>query len=139
MASRGQESALTTWLLQNPSYSWHAFIAPLFGLFGLGILAFLWMRFWRHRLLRWIIAGFGCWALAQGMDFVEGLEQAGALYDWMQATFAVDRRYGVTHSWKVVEEVLEMLGTTLLWVGFLKYLATAADGLQIRLRYPPRR
>jgi hypothetical protein len=139
MAASGEETEVTAWLLQNPSYSWHTFIAPAFALFGLGILAFLWLRFWRLRLLHWILLGFACWGLAQVMDFIEGLEQVGALYDWLQATFAIERRYGVTHSWKVAEEVLEMLGTTFLWVGFLKYLATIADGLQIRLRYPPRR
>ncbi len=46
---------------------------------------------------------------------------------------AIEDKYFVTHTFKVVEEVLEMLGTTLLWVGFMHYVAAAADGVKLKL------
>lgn len=134
MAKDGEPGAVTGILLKNPSFSWHTFIAPFFAICGLGILAFLWLSFWRLRLLHYVILGFGCWAVAQGLDFVEGLDAADDFYEWVQAQLGVERKYGVTHTFKVVEEVLEMLGTTLLWIGFLKYFAQASDGLQFRLK-----
>lgn len=116
----------------NPSFSWHTFIAPVYALFSLGILALVGLSFWRRRLLPYLVIGFGCWAVAQGIDFVEGLDTAEQLYDWGQDTFGVERRYGVTHTVKVVEEILEMLGTTFLWIGFLHYLAGVLDGRAVR-------
>ena len=122
-------------VLFNPSFSWHTFIAPVYALFSLGILALVGHSFWRRRLLPYLVLGFGCWAVAQGIDFVEGLDAAEQLYDWGQETFAIERRYGVTHTVKVVEEMLETLGTTLLWIGFLHYLAGVLDGRRVRFRY----
>jgi hypothetical protein len=122
-------------LLQNPSYAWHGLIAPLYALCGLGIAVFLWSPFWRLKLTRYLILGLGCWAVAQGMDFVEGLDSVDTVYDRVQEWLGGEtRRYAVTHTFKVVEEVLEMLGTTLLWMGFLSYLADVADGLELRFR-----
>ena len=100
-----------------------------------GHIAFLWLEFWRLRLIHYLILGFGCWGVAQGIDFVEGLDNVDALYDWVKDKAGIDRMYGVTHSFKLVEEVLEMLGTTLLWVGFLYYLAYATNGMEFRLRF----
>ena len=125
--------AVADTLLWNPSFSWHTFILPVFAAFGLFILAFLWMSFRVFGLLRFLILGFGCWAVAQGIDFIEGLGEAEDLYDWFQETLSIERAYGVTHSFKVVEETLEMIGTILLWTGFLRYLARVSGGVQIRL------
>jgi hypothetical protein len=138
LAGKGDNTAVTEMLLRNPSFSWHTFIAPVFALCGLGILAFLWRSFWRLGLIHFLVLGFGCWAVAQGIDFIEGLDRVADLHLWLEEAFGADSRYGVTHSLKVIEEVLEMLGTTLLWTGFLKYLAVAADGLNLRLdsRHP---
>lgn len=121
-------------LLWNPSFSWHTFIAPFFGVCVLGMLAFLWLEFWRLRLVHWLVLGFGCWAVAQGIDFVEGLDAIEGVYDDIQAYFEIERRYLVTHTFKVVEEVLEMFGTTLLWVGFLKYFAHISRGQEFKLQ-----
>ncbi len=133
LAERGENTAATELLLQNPSYSWHTFIAPVFAVSGLFILGFIWMTFWRQRLLHFIILGFGCWAVAQGLDFIEGLDNVDELYYWFQDTLDIEDEYGVSHTFKVIEETLEMLGTTLLWAGFLYYLAHVSDGLQFRL------
>jgi len=120
-------------LLKNPSYAWHAFVAPIFALCGLIILLFLWTAFWQLNLTRYLILGFGCWIIAQGIDFTEGLDNIDDFYLWIKERFAFESKYGVSHTFKVVEEVLEMLGTTLLWIGFLHYFAIVADGVQIQL------
>jgi hypothetical protein len=134
LAAKGENSAVTEIMLQNPSFSWHTFIAPFFALCGLGILLFLWLSFWRLRLVHFLILGFGCWAVAQGLDFIEGLDDVDIFYDEIQQMLSIRRKYGVTHLFKVIEEVLEMLGTTLLWVGFLHYLAHVSNGHRFTLK-----
>ena len=120
-------------LLQNPSFSWHTFIAPIFALCGLAIALFLWMEFWKLNLFRYLFLGFGCWIVAQSLDFVEGLDEVDTYYKLVQDYFEIERAYFVSHTFKVVEEFLEMLGTTLLWIGFLSYFAYVADGLKFKL------
>ncbi|MDM8559039.1 hypothetical protein [Candidatus Parabeggiatoa sp. HSG14] len=119
--------------LKNPSFSWHTFIAPMFAVCGLGITIFLWMAFWRLNLIRYLVLGFGCWIVAQSIDFIEGLDDIDTFYNSIKDYFSIERKYFVTHTFKVVEEVLEMFGTTLLWIGFLHYFAIVANGLQIQL------
>lgn len=119
----------------NPSFSWHTVIAPFYAVCCLAIAAFVGLEFWRRGLIIYLVLGFGLWAVAQGIDFVEGLDEVDGLYDWLQAALGVERRYGVTHSMKVIEEMMEMFGTTLLWVGFLHYLAQISDGMNLKLRY----
>ena len=135
MAEKGDssEGAVVGLLLQNPSFSWHTFIAPIFALCGLAIALFLWVEFWKLNLFRYLFWGFGCWIVAQSLDFVEGLDEVDTYYGLVQDYFAIERAYLVSHTFKVVEEFLEMLGTTLLWVGFLSYFAHVADGLKFKL------
>lgn len=127
------EGAIVGILLKNPSFSWHTFIAPIFALCGLAIALFLWMEFWKLNLFRYLFFGFGCWIFAQSLDFLEGLDGIDDYYKLIQDYFAIEREYFVTHTFKVVEEYLEMLGTTLLWVGFLSYFSHVADGLKFEL------
>jgi len=124
---------ITGFWLKNPSFPWHTFIAPFFALCGLGILVFLSATFWRLNLIHYLVLGFGCWAIAQSLDFIEGLDEAEQLYEWIQESLDIKREYAVTHTFKVVEEVLEMFGTTLLWIGFLHYFAHVGNGLQFKL------
>jgi hypothetical protein len=127
------EGAIIGTLMKNPSFSWHTFIAPVFALCGLAIALFLWMEFWKLNLFRYLFLGFGCWIVAQSLDFVEGLDDIETYYKSVQDYFSIERAYLVSHTFKVVEEYLEMLGTTLLWVGFLSYFAHVADGLKFEL------
>ncbi|MCK5719163.1 MAG: hypothetical protein KAH84_04340 [Thiomargarita sp.] len=137
----GESGVITQFLLQNPSFSWHTFIAPFFILCGLGMVIFLLIDFWQLKLWQaklshyiiLVFLGFGCWAIAQGIDFIEGLENADNIYKSIQQSLEIKHKYGVTHTFKVVEEVLEMFGTTLLWVGFLYYLAHISNGLQLKI------
>ncbi|MCK5876198.1 MAG: hypothetical protein KAG43_01080 [Candidatus Marithrix sp.] len=121
-------------LLKNPSFAWHTFIAPFFALCGLLIAVFLWTAFWKLDLTRYLVLGFSCWIVAQGIDFIEGLDNIDEFYILIKDTLDIKYKYGVSHTFKVVEEELEMLGTTLLWVGFLYYFAHISNGLQIHLK-----
>jgi hypothetical protein len=131
----GEHGAIMGFLLKNPSYAWHTFIAPFFALCGLGIVIFLWTAFWRLHLIHYLILGFACWVVAQGIDFSEGLDDIKQFYQWIQESLNIERKYAVSHTFKVVEEVLEMFGTTLLWVGFLYYFANVSNGLQLKLNF----
>jgi len=135
MATKGSEEQgpLLSFFLNNPSFSWHTFIAPVFAVCGLMIALFLWLAFWRLNLVRYLVVGFGCWIVAQSIDFLEGLKDIDVVYASVQEYYAIEDIYLVTHTFKVVEEVLEMLGTTLLWVGFLYYFAAVSDGIKIKL------
>ncbi len=135
----GKGASLLSFFLKNPSYDWHTFMVPVFALFGVGITAFLWTKFRRFHLFRYLFFGFACWFISQGLDYIEGLyvediPQIESFYMKAKRVLAIDQEYGVTHLFKVVEEVLEMFGTTLLWIGFLKYFAEVAHGLKIHLR-----
>ena len=137
MAETGDNTQLTETLLANPSFNWQNFIAPIYALFCLGVLALAGPEFWRRGLWPWMLFGFGCWAVSQAIDFVEGMDVAADIYDWAQATFGIERRYGVTHTAKLIEEMLEMFGTTLLWIGFLHYLAALLQQRSLRFVYYP--
>jgi len=127
-----EHSIVVNTLLQNPSFSWHTFIAPFFIICGLAITYFIWNRFRALSLFRYIFIGFGCWIVSQSLDFIEGLNDIDTFYEAVQDYFNISEYYLVTHTFKVIEEYLEMLGTTFLWIGFLKYLAHGVNGLQLR-------
>jgi len=127
------QGIIIEFLLKNPSFPWHTLIAPIFALCGLMITVFLWTTFWQLKLTRYLILGFGCWIIAQGIDFIEGLEKVDEYYKMIQERFEIEEKYAVSHTFKVVEEVLEMFGTTLLWIGFLHYFTRVSHGIQIKL------
>jgi len=127
------QGMIIEFLLKNPSFPWHTLIAPIFGLCGLVITVFLWTAFWQLRLIHYLVLGFGCWIIAQGIDFTEGLDNIEEIYKSIQESLNIERRYAISHTFKVVEEVLEMFGTTLLWIGFLHYFTTVSHGIQIKL------
>jgi len=135
MVKDDESGIILKFLLKNPSFAWHTFIAPFFALCGLGILFFLWTNFWRLNLMRYLIWGFICWFIAQSIDFTEGLDDIDEFYKWIQTSLELEHKYAVSHTSKVIEELLEMFGTTLLWVGFLSYFANVSNGLQIKLDF----
>ncbi len=92
-----------------PSYNWQWVFAPFFGGFGLYILYFLWRQVSENRLRLMVLAAFGCWALAVGIDFLEGRE---GFFESMANALEV-KKYTVSHPLLMLEEFLEMFGTTL--------------------------
>jgi hypothetical protein len=99
------------------SYTWQVVFVPLFGAIGLFALLFLWKQLKTPALRSLLVIGLGCFAVAVGLDHVEGLEHG---YDWLTARFDFDD-YTVTHFAKALEEWIEMLGTTCLLIGFLTH------------------
>ncbi len=120
-----------------PSYGWLLVFVPIFGAFGLFLLWFL------NRELKSavekikVVAAIGLLVIAVLVDFVEGLEPTHALnlHASISGAFAWDFDI-VRHYSKSLEEFLEMLAMTLLWVVFLRHLMTTTA--EIRLRFTNR-
>lgn len=121
--------ALGTWYQDYPSYTWQLVVGPLFVAMGLFLLVFLWRELQRPGL-RWLmVLALGCFSLAVAMDYVEGV------YGGYKAIIvATGWQYEtVLHTARVIEEFIEMLGTTLFLAAFL-YQLTAVSG-DIRLSF----
>jgi hypothetical protein len=127
-----------------PSYPWQVVFLPVFGTMGLFMLVFLWREL-RARLPRLLmLAGIGCFVLAVGMDFVEGLDEDHSLNlntmiadlssvdDYMTERFDRESYEAVRHFGMSLEETLEMFGMTLLWIAFLHHLMHIAPGFIVR-------
>jgi hypothetical protein len=127
-----------------PSYHWQVLFLPFFGAMGIFILAFLWRELREPRLRLWVFACIGCFVLAVGLDFIEGLDHSHKLnmysklaerFDFQEFTrsrFNASEFDTLRHFSKSVEETLEMLGMTLLWVTFLTHLTRIAPEIRLR-------
>lgn len=109
-----------------PSYAWQWVFAPFFIGMGCYILLFLWKQLQTFQLRFYVLAAFGCWAVAVGIDFLEGIE---GLFEGWAAQLDV-KKYTVSHPFLMVEEFLEMFGTTIFLSVFVRILF---DELNLRL------
>ena len=121
-----------------PSYTWQLVFLPIFGSFGLFIVWFLnkELRVARDKL--YVLAAVGLMVLAVVADFFEGLEIDDPinLHGWIKRTWDLST-YQVQHYSKSVEEFMEMLSMTFLWVVFLRHLTRVAPEIHIRFRNLP--
>jgi hypothetical protein len=101
-----------------PSYNWQLVVLPFFIALGLFMIWFLWREIPRGRLL--LLAAVACFAVAVGLDFMEGLApfHPANLFTRLQTSFAWSED-AVSHFAKSLEEFLEMLGISLLWSLFV--------------------
>ena len=110
-----------------PSYSWQLMMGP----FLVGMVLF--MAWFLYKALDpalrpWIAAAVGLLALAVGFDFVEGVDDAFlAIADVVGTT-----EYAVSHTSKVTEELLEMVGTSVFLCTFLRQLTLDLAALDVR-------
>jgi len=111
-----------------PSYPWQVVVGPVFVALGIFILVFLLRELKTRADLLIVGAALGCYVIAVGLDFLEGVEGG---QDWLVATLDV-RRYTVRHWLKVIEEALEMLGTTCFLVGFVRHLGRQPGTFALR-------
>jgi len=131
-----------------PSYSWQIIFVPVFAALGLFMLIFL-ARELGDRTSRWlVITAVGCLTLAVGLDFFEGLPRGhewnvySSIADRFDLESFTERRFQVSpftalvHFSKSLEETLEMLSMTLLWLVFLRHWMILADGLRLRFVGP---
>lgn len=130
-----------------PSYAWQFLFLPALSVLAAFTLVFLWFQLGDRlgRLL--LLAGIGFLTLAVAMDFVEGLapRRPDHPYQWvidrLDLYRASRRHFGraafevVAHFSKAVEETLELLGTTLLWLAVLRHLMSGTS--EVRLRFRP--
>ena len=129
-----------------PSYPWQVLFLPVYGTLGLFMLAFLWRQA-GHRFTRFLlITGVGCFVVATGLDFFEGLDEYHPwnLYGWLadlsgvgeftMARFNRDAFEAVRHFGKTIEEAIEMLGMTLLWIVFLDHLMRITGEISLRFQ-----
>lgn len=118
-----------------PSYAWQLVFLPIFGTFGLFILWFLNKELQSARDKRLVVAAIGLLVLAVVADFFEGLEMDHPLnlHGWIQWTWDLSD-YEVRHFSKSIEEFMEMLAMTLLWITFLRHLVSIAPRIELRFR-----
>jgi hypothetical protein len=126
-----------------PSYAWQVFLLPFFGALGLFTLVFLWRELNDTPSRALVAAAVGCMVLAVGLDFVEGLDpdHPWNLYTRLAeglgleslTTESYDTPYEVLrHFSKSIEESLEMLAMTVLWIVFLRYWIRSTGDLRVR-------
>ncbi|MBT8486300.1 MAG: hypothetical protein HKO59_06955 [Phycisphaerales bacterium] len=132
-----------------PSYPWQVLFLPFFGAAGLFMLAFLWRRLQTRRARGLLLAGIGCFVVAVGIDFVEGLDEDHTLNvnrmiaelpgveDYAYERFDRDGYEAVRHFGKSLEETTEMFGMTLLWVAFLGHWMHIGGNLRVRCAVDP--
>lgn len=122
-----------------PSYTWQLVFLPIFGAFGLFIVWFLnkELTVARDKLL--VVTAVGLLVLAVVADFFEGLEMDHPinLHGWIKETWDLST-YQVRHYSKAIEEFMEMLSMTFLWIVFLRHLTRIAPAIDIQFRNPPR-
>ena len=121
-----------------PSYTWQLVFLPMFATFGLFILWFLNKELKSARDKLMVVAAIGLFVLAVTADFFEGLQAQHPLnlHGWISTTWQLEFE-GVVHYSKSLEEFMEMLGITLLWVTFLRHLVRIAPQIQLRFRNLP--
>ncbi len=115
-----------------PTYAWQVFVAPFFALAGLAMTVFLWKRLRAFGLFSFAFLGMACFATAVSMDFVEGME---GVFEGLADRWDLEE-YTVSHYSKVIEETLEMLGTTAFLFAFLRYTGEVAAGVQFGVGEP---
>jgi len=102
--------------LQFLTYKWIYVFVPLFALFGLFMLVFLFRELgrWRYRLV--MVLAFGFWVLAVGLDAWEG---AGLPYEAAKEMTGL-AKVKFRHAVMLAEEMMELLGSTLFLYLFLR-------------------
>jgi len=122
-----------------PSYAWQLVFLPIFGSFGLFALWFLNKELTVTRDKLMVVAAIGLLVLAVVADFFEGLDidHPYNLHGWIEYTWDLTE-YQVRHFSKSVEEFMEMLAMTLLWITFLRHLVRTFPGIKLQFQNPPR-
>ncbi len=142
--NRGSDEIGGTMLLHFPSYTWQLIFLPAFGSLGLFTLGFLWLDSGDRTLRLIVLLAIGCFVVAVGMDFVEGLERDHPanlytilvrnfdMHEYTIRTFSQTPFKTLRHFSKTFEESIEMLGNSALWYVFLRRLGASAHEVRIR-------
>ncbi len=117
-----------------PSYTWQLVFGPFFMAIGIFIIWFLWKALEPRRLWCWFLVGISFYAMAVGLDYVEGLDSEQ--YEGIAAFFSTEE-YRIEHLSKTLEEFLEMFGTTIFLIVFLKNISRLSQEWNITLTGKP--
>jgi hypothetical protein len=116
----GSMPVFVSWLtgkkiVNLPTYGWIFLFGPLFGAFGIFFLIFLYTQLgrWRYKLI--LIAALSLWVMAVLMDAWDGTSEP---YNWVEKTTGFGEA-SLRHTSMLVEEILEMLGSTAFLYLFL--------------------
>ena len=133
-------------LASFPSFAWQAVFVPVFGLFGLLLALFLWKELRSLAAFALVLSALACLGVAVGLDFIEGLDEDHPwnLYTWIVGRvdlvdFAAVRFRqtpydALEHFSRSLEEFLEMLANTFLWVTFLGHVPSVTPEVRLALR-----
>ena len=116
-SSSANEGVLGSLYDSFPSYTWQMIFGPFFIAIGIFIVWFLWKELSSRKHWDWFLVGMSLYAVAIGLDYVEGLDCEQ--YEGIAAFFSTEE-YRIEHLSKTLEEFLEMLGTTIFLIVFLK-------------------
>ena len=73
LSSALQDGSRSSLLDLFPSYAWQVLFVPLFSLFGVMLAVFLWYELDGRAALLLVVSALACFAVAVGLDFIEGL------------------------------------------------------------------
>lgn len=104
-----------------PSYAWQVIFVPIFSVLTLFMIYFLWKKLKDFKMRKYLILAGVCYGIAAGLDFFDGLYNSAYILKAL-LPFKIDRT-AVTHFLRIIEEMLEMFGTTVFWLIFLNYLS----------------
>jgi hypothetical protein len=105
------------------SFSWQLVLGPVFGAMGLFLVVFLWRELAARAQRLLLVLAMGCLVMAVGLDYMEGTRLGFALV----ASALSAEVTAVAHLCQVLEELAEMVGTTLFLVIFLKQWVGTTD------------
>ncbi len=101
---------------QFDSYYWQIIFMPFFTGLALFMLIFLSAQLRYDASLLLFVAGIGCYGLAVTMDYLDGIEA----YDFLIQQTALPYRV-IEHQSRALEEFIEMLGTSLILIAFIRH------------------
>ena len=145
LSSALQDGSRSSLLDLFPSYAWQVLFVPLFSLFGVMLAVFLWYELDGRAALLLVVSALACFAVAVGLDFIEGLNEDHTwnLYTWIVgqvdlAEFTTTRfRHTpydtLEHFSRSLEEFLEMLANTFLWVTFLRHVPSIVSDVHFQV------
>lgn len=132
------------WLANFPSYYWQLIFLPILIIFGGFFLYFLARQLHTPKQKLAVIVALGMLGLAIVLDFFEGLHPAHSLNIYTALTNGLDfsayaiNTFGQTeyntlvHFSKSIEESLEILAMSLLWVVMLAHMFTSYPRINIK-------
>lgn len=113
------DSGLLHAFIKFPSYYWQVIFLPIFGSLGIFMLVFLHKELGKGASFWLFFSGLACYVIAVGLDYYDGLK--GDNYKLI-ANYTVLSLQDVQHVLRVLEEYIELLGTTLFLGAFMKHL-----------------